>query len=109
MLNIEVYPFLSVMHYVSFHRYSYLDWLVDVGGFFTLITGLFFVLSSRVTKIANRKNNFHLNQGILPVFSLSHRNAEEIAGVRSMVMAALGITEQEYFMNNIESLRKLEI
>merc|ERR1719317_669667 len=62
LLNIEVYPFLTVMHYVSFSRYSYLDWLADLGGFFTLVTGFFFFVSTRVTKLANRKENFHLAQ-----------------------------------------------
>jgi len=101
LLNIEVYPFPTVMRYVSFSRYSYLDWLADLGGFFTFVTGFFFVVTTRVTKLANRKESFHFAQGILPAFSLSHRNAEEIAGLRYMLMAALGITEEEYFSSNI--------
>merc|ERR1719317_1026244 len=96
-LNIEVYPFPTVMHYISFDRYSYLDWLADVGGFYTLVASFFFILSSRITKLAQRRENFHLNQGILPAFSLSHRNAEELCVLRSLVLAALGITEKDYF------------
>jgi len=97
MLNIEVYPYPTVMHYVSFHRYSYIDWLADVGGFYTLVIGIFYLLTTRVTKLANRRDLFHRKQGILPAFSLSHRNAEEISGLRSLVMAALEISEQDYF------------
>jgi len=103
MLNIEVYPNPTVIHYVSYDRYSYLNWLADVGGFLTLVMSLFLCLSSRITKIAHRKEKFHLGQGILPVFSLAHRNAEELAGLRSMVMAGLGITEQDYFSTKMES------
>merc|ERR1719317_1171988 len=42
LLNIDVYPFPTVMRYVSFTRYSYLDWLADLGGFFTFVTACFF-------------------------------------------------------------------
>jgi len=97
MLNIEVYPFPTVKHYVSYDRYSYLDWLASIGGFNTLVIGFFFFCSSRIGKLANRREHFHMQQGILPALSLAHRNAEELAGLRSMTMAALGITEQEYF------------
>jgi len=97
VLNIEVYPFPTIKHYVSYDRYSYLDWLASIGGFNTLIIGFFFFCSSRIGKLANRREHFHLQQGILPAISLVHRNAEELAGLRSMMMAALGITEQEYF------------
>jgi len=97
MLNIEVYPYPTVVHYVSFERYSYLDWLADIGGFYTLAIGCFFVFSTRITKLANRRDVFQRKQGILPAFSLSHRNAEELSGLRSLVLAALGITVEEYF------------
>jgi hypothetical protein len=103
MLNIEVYPYPIVVHYITYDRYSYLDWLADVGGFFTLVLGFFLFLTSRVTKLANRKEKFHLRQGILPAFSLPHRNAEELSGLRLMLLAALGITEQEYFSKSFDS------
>jgi len=106
MLNIEVYPYPTVLHYVSFHRYSYIDWLADVGGLYTLVIGIFFVFSTRITKLANRRDLFHRKQGILPVVSLSHRNAEEISGLRSLVMAAFGISEQEYFEINEQRMTK---
>merc|ERR1719334_2556898 len=92
MLNIEVYPYPTVVHYVSYDRDSYLDWLADMGGFYPLIVGVFFVLSTRLTKLANRRSAFHRKQGILPTFSLSHRNAEELSALRSLVLTAFGIT-----------------
>jgi len=101
-LNVEVYPYPTVVHYISFERYSYLDWLADVGGFYTLAFGCFFVFSTRVTKLANRRDVFQRKQGILPVISLTHRNAEELSGLRSLVLASLGITEQEYFSKQFE-------
>jgi len=102
MINIEVYPYPTIMHYVSYDRYSYLDWLAEVGGFYTVVVACFFILTTRVTKLANRSDLFHRKQGILPAFSLPHRNAEEISGLRSLVMAGLGITEHEYFATNLE-------
>ena len=89
MLNIEVYQYPTVVQYVSYERYSYLDWLADIGGFYTLIVGIFFLLSTRLTKLANRRYAFHRKQGILPTFSLSHRNAEELSALRSLVLTAL--------------------
>ena len=62
MLNIEVYPYPTVMHYLSFERYSYVDWVADVGGFYTLVIAAFFILTSRIAKLANRRENFHLQQ-----------------------------------------------
>lgn len=102
VLNIQVYPFPTVTHYVSFDRYSYLDWLADFGGIYALVLGFFFILVSRIIKLANCGQTFHLQQGILPIFSLSHRNAEELSGLRSLVMASLGITEQDYFSKKME-------
>jgi len=97
MLNIEVYPYPTVWHYIKFARYSYLDWVADIGGLFTFALFLFFLLTNQITKLANRRDLFRKKLGILPAFSLRHRNAEEIAGLRSLVMAGLGITEEEYF------------
>jgi hypothetical protein len=73
-----------------------------MGGFYTLLIGISFVLSSRITKLANRGYAFHRKQGILPSFSLSHRNAEELSALRTFVLAAFGITEDEYFSTNFK-------
>jgi len=102
MLNIEVYPYPTVVHYVSFERYSYIDWLADMGGFYTLAFGFFFVVSTRITKLANRRDVFQRKHGILPAISLRHRNAEELTQLRSLVLAAFGITEQAYFSGDFE-------
>jgi len=102
MLNIEVYPHPTIVHYVSFERYSYLDWLADIGGFYTLAIGSFFLFSTQITKFANRRDVFQRKQGILPAFSLSHRNAEELSGLRSMVLAAFGISEEAYFSGDFQ-------
>jgi len=102
MLNIEVYPYPTVVHYVSFERYSYVDWLADMGGFYTLAFGCFFVFSTRITKLANRRDVFQRKHGILPAISLRHRNAEELSQLRSLVLAALGITEKAYFSGDFE-------
>jgi len=101
-LNIEVYPYPTVVNYVSFDRYDYMDWIADIGGYYTIAFGIFFALSSRLTKAANRKDVFHRRQGILPAFSLPHRNAEEISGLRSLVLASLGISEKAYFSDNYD-------
>jgi len=97
LIAINVICPTSVKKYSSYHRYSYLDFLADLGGCLTLVTSFFFVLITRVTKFANRKQSFHLKQGILPVFSQQYRNAEEIAGLRAITMAGFGITEEDYF------------
>jgi len=102
MLNIEVYPYPTIVNYVSFDRYSYMDWLADVGGYYTIAFGIFFVFSARITKVANRKDAFQRRQGILPAFSLPHRNAEELSGLRTLVLASLGITEEAYFSGDYD-------
>eukprot|EP00495_Collosphaeridae_sp_1-RS-2012_P002320 TRINITY_DN2019_c0_g1_i1.p1 TRINITY_DN2019_c0_g1~~TRINITY_DN2019_c0_g1_i1.p1 ORF type:complete len:127 (+),score=4.80 TRINITY_DN2019_c0_g1_i1:314-694(+) len=107
MLNIEVYPYPTVVHYVSYERYSYIDWLADMGGFYTLAFGCFFVVSTRITKLANRRDVFQRRHGILPAISLKHRNAEELSQLRSLVLAALGITEKAFFSGDFE--RKMTI
>jgi len=96
-LVLFLYPLPSVEKYVSYNRYSYGDWLADVGGFFSLSSSFFIFLVHRLSKLANRKENFLLRHGILPSFSLQHRNAEEIAGLRSITMAGMRITEEDYF------------
>jgi len=58
LLNIEVYPYPTVVHYISFDRYNYFDWLADVGGFYTLAIATFFFLSTRIIKFANGKDVF---------------------------------------------------
>jgi len=102
LLNIEVYPYPTVVNYVSFDRYSYMDWVADTGGYYTIAFGIFFLFSSRITKHANRKDAFQRRQGILPAFSLPHRNAEEISGLRTLVLASLGITEEAYFSRDFD-------
>merc|ERR1712142_1105242 len=83
-------------------RYTYIDWLADMGGFYTLAFGCFFVFSTRITKLANRRDVFQRKHGILPAISLRHRNAEELSQLRSLVLAALGITEKAYFSGDFE-------
>jgi len=97
MLTIGIRPFPTIVHYVSFSNYSYLDWLADMGGLYAIAIGLFLFLATRVARFANRGKAFLSAQGILPVLSLPHRNAEELAGLRLIVLAGLGITEKEYF------------
>jgi len=99
ILNIEASPNPTVVHYKSFDNYSYMDWIADVGGFFTLAVSIFLFMSTRIMKFAGRDRLFLNAHGILPMFSLPHRNAEELAGLRSIVLAALGVTEEEYFGN----------
>jgi len=93
----------KVIHHVSYDRYSYSDWLADVGGFFTLLTTLFFVLARTVTNYANRKDPFRRRQGILPVISTTYRNAEALAGLRCLVLSALGISEEAFFADKLQT------
>jgi len=102
MLNIEVYPYPTVVNYVSFNRYDYMDWIADIGGYYTIAFGVFFIFSTRITKHANRNDAFQRKQGILPAFSLPHRNAEAISGLRTLVLASLGITEEAYFSGDYD-------
>merc|ERR1719204_516188 len=102
-LNIEVYPYPTVVNYVSYERYSYLDWFADIGGISTLVTTIFFILSTRIIKCANRKYAFQRKQGLLPAFSLTHRNAAELSVLRYLILAALGITEEDYFMKRFDT------
>merc|ERR1719184_111093 len=97
MLRIDVRPFPTIVHYASFSKYSYLDWLADMGGLYAIAIGFFLFMATRFATCANRGNAFLSALGILPAFSLPHRNAEELAGLRLIVLAGLGITEKEYF------------
>jgi len=94
---ISVYPPSSVMNFVSYATYSYQDALASLGGYFSLSLTVFVIFSSQITKCANRGGLFHVNQGILPYFSMSHRNAEEIAVLRSITLAGFGVSEKDYF------------
>jgi len=87
----------TVVHHVSYTKYSYTDWVADLGGFLSLAVFLFFTLSAKVTNYANRNDLFNRRQGILPVISRTYRNAEELAGVRYLLVSALGISGEEYF------------
>ena len=103
-LYIETYPYHTVVHWVSYARYSYTDWIADLGGVYTLLIAAFFILSARVNYFANRKDAFHRRHGILPAFSLTYRNAEELSGLRYLVLSALGISEEEYFHKDFQKL-----
>jgi len=87
----------TVIHHLSYTKYSYTDWVADLGGFLSLAVFLFFTLSLQVTDYANRNDMFNRRQGILPVISRTYRNAEELAGVRYLLVSALGISGEEYF------------
>jgi len=87
----------TVIHHASYIAYSYTDWVADVGGFFTIVGTIFFAFSIQVTKYANRNDPFNRRQGILPILSRTYRNAEELAGVRVLMLSALGISDEEYF------------
>merc|ERR550534_646339 len=103
MLRINVRPFPTIVHYVSFSNYSYLDWLADMGGLYAITIGLFLFMATRVAKYANRGKAFLSAHGILPALSLPHRNAEELAGLRLIVLAGLGITENQYFGDEFQA------
>jgi len=104
-VTVLVYPSNSVMHYSSFTRYSYLDCLADIGGLYTLVAGFYFIFAPYLVGYAkaNRGHNAYMTHGILPVLSLSYRNAEEISLLRSLVFVALGITENEYFGSKVKN------
>jgi len=87
----------SVTHWGSYATYSYTNWLADVGGFFSLSGMLFFVIAKKVMEYSNRHDPFHSQMGILPLISTTYRNAEMVAGVRNILVSALGISEGEYF------------
>jgi len=103
VLSLEAYPYPTLVHYISFNNYSYMNWVADVGGFFTLTVSIFLFMSTRVIKFGNRGRLFQSAHGILPMFSLPHRNAEELAGLRFIVLAALGMTEEEYFRQKFKT------
>jgi len=96
-LTIQTYPKTAIVHYVSYNNYSYMDWLADMGGVLSIAVALFVFTASTITKLAQRGKMFYTSYGILPLFSLPHRNAEELAKLRLIVFDALGITELEYF------------
>jgi len=103
MLRINVRPFPTIVHYVSFSHYSYFDWLADMGGLYAIAIGLFLFMATRVARYANRGKAFLSAHGILPALSLPHRNAEELAGLRLIVLAGLGITEKQYFGDEFQA------
>jgi len=103
ILAIDVRPFPTIVHYVSFSNYSYLDWVADMGGLYAIALGLFLFVATRVAKYANRGKAFLNAHGILPAFSLPHRNAEELAALRLIVLAGLGITEKHYFGDEFQA------
>jgi len=99
LLTIDTYPNPTIVHYVSYDNYTYMNWLADMGGFLSIAVGFFLFSATRVTKLAHRGQVFHTHHGILPIFSLPHRNAEELARLRFIVLESLGVTEVEYFGN----------
>jgi hypothetical protein len=99
-LTIETYPKPNIVHYVSYNNYSYMNWLADMGGFLSIAVGFFVFTATKITKLGHRGEVFHANHGILPIFSLPHRNAEELARLRSIVLDTLGITEEEFLGNS---------
>jgi len=101
-LGISTVASPTVIHHVSYVSYSYNEWLADVGGVFTLLTTLFFVLAKVVTNYANRNDPFRRRHGILPVISKTYRNAEELAGLRCLVLSAFGISEEAYFADEFD-------
>jgi len=103
MLRIHVRPFPTIVHFVSFSHYSYFDWLADMGGLYAIAIGVFLFMATRVARYANRDKAFLSAHGILPALSLPHRNAEELAGLRLIVLAGLGITEKQYFGDEFQA------
>jgi len=97
LLTIETYPNPSIVHYVTYDNYTYMDWLADMGGYLSIAVGFFVFMATRITKLAHRGEVFHTHHGILPIFSLPHRNAEELARLRFIVLENLGVTVEEYF------------
>jgi len=97
LLTLETYPKPRIVHYVSYNSYRYMDWMADMGGILSIAVGFFVYAATRITKFAHRGKLFTANYGILPIFSLPHRNAEELAILRFIVLDALSITEEEYF------------
>jgi len=95
-LTIETYPKPNIVHYVSYNNYSYMNWIADMGGFLSIAVGFFVFTATKITKLGHRGEVFHSNHGILPIFSLPHRNAEELARLRSIVLDNLGLTEEQY-------------
>jgi len=109
-ISIMVYPSAAAMHYSSFSRYSYLDALADIGGMYTLVAGFFFSFAPLLIKCAkaNRGHDTYKTHGILPAVSLSHRNAEELCFLRSLVFSALGITENDYFTSMLVKMASIK-
>jgi len=103
-LTLETYPNPTIVHYVSYNNYSYMDWMADMGGFLSIAIGFFVFMATRISKLANRGEVFHTHHGILPLFSLPHRNAEELARLRFIVLDAIGVTVQEYFGKSFQRM-----
>jgi len=103
-ISIETRSWPTVTHWGSYATYSYTNWLADVGGFFSLVVTLFFVLTKKVMVYSNRHDPFHSQMGILPFISMTYRNAEMIAGVRCLLVSALGISEGEYFADESQAI-----
>jgi len=100
-LGFFTYANPTVLHYETFIRYDWTEWLADVGGFATIVATLFHLLSKKFTFFVNRNDPFVRRWGILPFFSRVLRNSEELAGVKYLVLAALGISEDAYFAEEI--------
>jgi len=108
-LTIDTYPNPTIKHFISYNNYSYMDWLADIGGFFSIAVGFFLFTATKITKLAQRGEVFHPHQGILPIFSLPHRNVEELARLRFIVLENLGLTEDEYFGKEYQKELSLRI
>jgi len=98
-VTVVSYPSTAIIHYSSFSRYNYLSCLADIGGLYTLVTGFFFIFAPLLAyrSKTNRGQNAYRTLGILPAISASYRNKEELSSLRSLVLVALGITENDYF------------
>lgn len=96
-ISITLNPLPKVTYYKEFINYTYLDCVSSIGGFWTIFLGLYLVVSGLIVTEQNKGKHEFKSLGILPIVSKAHKNAEEIAYLRTIVMTLLNVERDQYF------------
>jgi len=102
-ITITLNPLPKVTYYKEFISYTYLDCASSIGGFWTIFLGLYLVVSGLIVKGQTKGKHEFKSLGILPLVSKAHKNAEEIAYLRTIVMTLLNVEKNQYFKSVDES------
>lgn len=110
-IKIILNPLPKVTYYKEFVQYTWLDCASSIGGFWTIILGIYIVASTCVVKFKRKKDKGQFKMlGILPMLSKTHENEEEIAYLRKIVMTLLNLHTEHCFhsVKNVDAKEGLD-